>query len=205
MTFASTILYFVQSHLVGEAISRPRAAPGLSGPPRSRGQYVLTVVTQTLLTARIVRRLGVAATLSRCCRRWRRSALHRARQPPRPRMAHSAHCWSFACSTTAAATRSPSRPARCCSPDLGREQRYKSKAFIDAAVYRGGDLLSGWIYAGLAAARHDRRSHRPEPPRRWRCLWGAARLAVGAERESDPRNRMTCRNFATRFILEIAD
>jgi AAA family ATP:ADP antiporter len=34
---------------------------------------------------------------------------------------------------------------------LDREQRYKSKAFIDAAVYRGGDLLSGWIYAGLAA------------------------------------------------------
>ena len=34
---------------------------------------------------------------------------------------------------------------------LDREQRYKSKAFIDAAVYRGGDLLGGWIYAGLAA------------------------------------------------------
>jgi len=32
-----------------------------------------------------------------------------------------------------------------------REERYKSKAFIDAAVYRGGDLASGWIYAGLAA------------------------------------------------------
>ena len=25
------------------------------------------------------------------------------------------------------------------------------QAFIDAAVYRGGDLVSGWIYAGLAA------------------------------------------------------
>jgi AAA family ATP:ADP antiporter len=34
---------------------------------------------------------------------------------------------------------------------VGREQRYKSKAFLDAAVYRGGDLASGWIYAGLAA------------------------------------------------------
>jgi AAA family ATP:ADP antiporter len=33
---------------------------------------------------------------------------------------------------------------------VGREERYKSKAFIDAAVYRGGDLASGWIYAGLA-------------------------------------------------------
>jgi AAA family ATP:ADP antiporter len=34
---------------------------------------------------------------------------------------------------------------------VSREERYKSKAFIDAAVYRGGDLVSGWIYAGLAA------------------------------------------------------
>ena len=34
---------------------------------------------------------------------------------------------------------------------LSCQQRYKSKAFIVAAVYRGGDLVSGWIYAGLAA------------------------------------------------------
>jgi AAA family ATP:ADP antiporter len=34
---------------------------------------------------------------------------------------------------------------------LGREAKYKSKPFLDAAVYRGGDLLSGWIYTGLAA------------------------------------------------------
>ena len=35
---------------------------------------------------------------------------------------------------------------------LGREEKYKSKPFLDAAVYRGGDLVSGWIYTGLAAA-----------------------------------------------------
>ena len=33
---------------------------------------------------------------------------------------------------------------------VSREKKYKSKAFIDAAVYRGGDLVSGWMYAGLA-------------------------------------------------------
>jgi AAA family ATP:ADP antiporter len=32
---------------------------------------------------------------------------------------------------------------------VGREEKYKSKAFLDAAVYRGGDLASGWIYYGL--------------------------------------------------------
>jgi AAA family ATP:ADP antiporter len=34
---------------------------------------------------------------------------------------------------------------------LGREEKYKAKPFLDAAVYRGGDLASGWIYTGLAA------------------------------------------------------
>ncbi|MCH7991105.1 MAG: MFS transporter, partial [Gemmatimonadetes bacterium] len=34
---------------------------------------------------------------------------------------------------------------------VSREEKYKSKAFIDAVVYRGGDLVSGWAYAGLAA------------------------------------------------------
>ena len=33
---------------------------------------------------------------------------------------------------------------------LGREEKYKAKPFLDAAVYRGGDLVNGWIYTGLA-------------------------------------------------------
>jgi AAA family ATP:ADP antiporter len=34
---------------------------------------------------------------------------------------------------------------------LGREEKYKAKNFIDTVVYRGGDALSAWAYAGLAA------------------------------------------------------
>ena len=34
---------------------------------------------------------------------------------------------------------------------ISREEKYKSKSFIDAAVYRGGDLVTGWMYAGLSA------------------------------------------------------
>ena len=33
-----------------------------------------------------------------------------------------------------------------------REARYKAKNFIDTVVYRGGDALSGWVFAGLAGA-----------------------------------------------------
>jgi len=32
---------------------------------------------------------------------------------------------------------------------LGREEKYKAKNFIDTVVYRGGDALSAWVYAGL--------------------------------------------------------
>jgi len=32
-----------------------------------------------------------------------------------------------------------------------REEKYKSKGFIDTVVYRGGDALAGWAYTGLAA------------------------------------------------------
>ena len=32
---------------------------------------------------------------------------------------------------------------------LGREEKYKAKSFVDTVVYRGGDAVSAWAYAGL--------------------------------------------------------
>jgi len=34
---------------------------------------------------------------------------------------------------------------------VGRRAKYKAKNFIDTVVYRGGDVVSAWVYAGLAA------------------------------------------------------
>jgi AAA family ATP:ADP antiporter len=34
---------------------------------------------------------------------------------------------------------------------LGREEKYKAKNFIDTVIYRGGDAVSAWAYAGLLA------------------------------------------------------
>jgi ATP:ADP antiporter, AAA family len=34
---------------------------------------------------------------------------------------------------------------------LGRDEKYKSKNFVDTVVFRGGDAASGWVYAGLKA------------------------------------------------------
>jgi AAA family ATP:ADP antiporter len=35
---------------------------------------------------------------------------------------------------------------------VDRESKYKAKNFIDTAVYRGGDALSSWVYAGMKSA-----------------------------------------------------
>jgi AAA family ATP:ADP antiporter len=32
---------------------------------------------------------------------------------------------------------------------LNREEKYKSKNFIDTVVFRGGDAVSGWLFEGL--------------------------------------------------------
>jgi len=32
---------------------------------------------------------------------------------------------------------------------LNREEKYKSKNFIDTVVFRGGDAASGWLFEGL--------------------------------------------------------
>ena len=34
---------------------------------------------------------------------------------------------------------------------LEKEEKYKAKNFIDTVVYRGGDTVSAWVYAGLKA------------------------------------------------------
>jgi len=32
---------------------------------------------------------------------------------------------------------------------VGREAKYKAKNALDTVVYRGGDALAGWLFAGL--------------------------------------------------------
>jgi AAA family ATP:ADP antiporter len=147
MTFASTILYFVQSHLVGEAIT-DRALRRAFLARIDLTVNIVTIFTQALLTARILQRFGVGLALAVL-----------------PAVAAIGFVVLGAAPTSMAlgallvvrvlydsSRHALAKPAReVLFTRLDREQRYKSKAFIDAAVYRGGDLLSGWIYVGLAA------------------------------------------------------
>lgn len=144
MTFASTILYFQQAHLVGEAIA-DRAARTSFFAQIDLAVNVLTIVLQVAITARIVRWLGVALSLMIVPAITMIGFAGLGLVPLLAvlvgfQVLYRAGRYGIA------------KPVReILFTVLGREERYKSKAFLDAAVYRGGDLVSGWIYAGLAA------------------------------------------------------
>ena len=144
MTFASTILYFVQAHMVGEAFA-DRALRRAFLARLDFAVNLLTIVTQGLLTAHILRRIGVGLTLALVPAVATVGFLSLGVHPLLATLVVVRVLYDSGRHALA-------KPAREVLFTLvGREERYKSKAFIDAAVYRGGDLLSGWVYAGLAA------------------------------------------------------
>jgi AAA family ATP:ADP antiporter len=145
MTLVSTLLYFQQASLVAEALS-DRGARTVFYARVDLLVNALTIIFQVYLTARIIKWLGVGVTLA---------------------IVPGAMCLGFVAlgiyPTLAvlvavqviyrAGRYGLTKPAReILWTVLGREAKYKSKPFLDAAVYRGGDLLSGWIYTGMVAA-----------------------------------------------------
>ena len=144
MTFVSTILYFQQASLVADAFAN-RAERTVFYARVDIVVNTLTIIFQLYLTARIIKWLGVGLTL--------------AIIPVL--MAVGFVVLGFYPTLTAlvivqviyrAGRYGLTKPAReILWTVLGREAKYKSKPFLDAAVYRGGDLVSGWIYTGLAA------------------------------------------------------
>jgi AAA family ATP:ADP antiporter len=145
MTFASTILYFQQADLVGQAFVDNRPGRTAFYAKIDLATNIITIFTQGFLTAHIIRRIGIGLSLALI-----------------PTVAFlgffslGVYPLLGVLVVVQVAYRSGryaiTKPAReVLFTVVGREERYKAKAFIDAAVYRGGDLVSGWMYAGLAA------------------------------------------------------
>jgi AAA family ATP:ADP antiporter len=143
MTFASTILYFAQSDLVYEAMT-------------DRGERtaflakidlivnVLTTLFQVYLTARLIRWLSVGVALALVPVAVAVGFVALGLYPTLATLVVVQVIYR-------AGRYGITKPAReVLFTVVSREEKYKSKAFIDAAVYRGGDTASGWIYAGLA-------------------------------------------------------
>ncbi len=144
MTFASTILYFQQANLVAEAFT-DRAVRTAFFAKIDLVVNILTVVFQVYLTARIVKWLGVGLTLAIIPILTAAGFLALGLYPTIAVLVVVQVIYR-------AGRYGLTKPAReMLWTVLSREDKYKAKPFLDAAVYRGGDLVSGWIYTGLAA------------------------------------------------------
>ena len=143
MTFASTILYFAQSDLVYEAMTDRGERRALLARIDQVVNF-LTILFEVFLSARIIRWLGVGFALAAIPAAVAIGFLALGLYPT---------LWTLVVVQVIyrAGRYGMTKPAReILFTVVSREEKYKSKAFIDAAVYRGGDLVSGWIYAGLA-------------------------------------------------------
>ena len=144
MTFVSTMLYFQQASLFAEAFENRAERTAfyawvdllVSG---------LTIVFQLYLTARIIKWLGVGWTLAAIPALMAVGFIALGLYPTLAVLVVVQVIYR-------AGRYGLTKPAReILWTVLGREAKYKSKPFLDAAVYRGGDLVSGWIYTGLTA------------------------------------------------------
>ena len=144
MTFASTMLYFQQANLVADAFS-DRSVRTAFFAKIDLVVNILTVVFQVYLTARIVKWLGVGLTLAMIPIAITAGFVALGLYPTLAVLVVVQVIYR-------AGRYGLTKPAReMLWTVLSREDKYKAKPFLDAAVYRGGDLVSGWIYTGLAA------------------------------------------------------
>jgi AAA family ATP:ADP antiporter len=144
MTFVSTMLYFQQANLVAEAFTDRGVRTAFFAKIDLLVNF-LTVLLQVYLTARIVKWLGIGLALALIPIAMTAGFLALGLYPTLAVLVVVQVIYR-------AGRYGITKPAReMLWTVVRREDKYKAKPFLDAAVYRGGDLVSGWIYTGLAA------------------------------------------------------
>lgn len=144
-TTLSTFLYFQQAWVVDVEI------PDSVDRTRFFAQFnlavnVLTLVVQTLWTGRIIKWLGIALTLT-ILPALTVAGFVLVGIVPTMAVIVGFHVLRRAGEFALA------RPAReILFTTVSRDEKYKAKSLIDTFVYRVGDQLGAWSYAGLAAA-----------------------------------------------------
>jgi len=144
MSFSSTVLYFLQANLVGRAIA-DRGARTAFFARIDLAVNVLTILFQVYLTARIIRKVGIGMSLAIIPVAVLMGFVTLGIYPLLAvlvilQVAYRSGRYGI------------TKPAReVLFTVVPREEKYKSKAFLDAAVYRGADLANGWAFAGLQA------------------------------------------------------
>lgn len=143
-TITATFLYFEQAH-IAQTYFTDRAARTAFFAHIDLWVNLITLVIQLFLTGRLIRWLGVGTVLCAlplvCVLGF--SALAIAPIVPVFLVVQVARRVGNYALT---------RPSReILFTVVGREARYKSKNFIDTVVYRAGDQIASWSYAGLVA------------------------------------------------------
>ena len=143
--FGSTVLYFAQSDLVGQLYADRTARTAVLAKLELVTQ-VLTVITQIFFTGRIIRWIGLAAALALL------PAMSILGFGALGAMAvfQTVAVFTVLRRATNFALMNPAMEVL--FTVVKREDKYKAKNVIETFVYRGGDQLSAWAYAGLAAA-----------------------------------------------------
>lgn len=143
-TTLSTFLYFQQAHIVRDAFDNSAQRTAVFA-WIDFAVNALTVLAQLFITHRVVARFGVGVALA---------VLPLVAIVGFALLASSpvlAVLLAFQV-LRRAGNYSITRPAReMLFTVLAREEKYKAKNFIDTVVYRGGDAVAGWIFAGLTA------------------------------------------------------
>jgi AAA family ATP:ADP antiporter len=143
-TTLATFLYFQQAQIVHDSFSDSASRTALFAAMDFSVNF-LTIVAQLLLTSRIVRNWGLSWALALIPILLGLGFLLLGMMP----------ALSILIAVQVlrrAGNYAVMRPAReMLYVVLGKEEKYKAKNFIDTVVYRGGDAVSAWAYAGLKA------------------------------------------------------
>ncbi len=148
-TFGSTVLYFAQTDIVGAFSEDREVRTALLGTMEFVTQS-LTAVGQIFLTGKLLNRFGLAVTLAAVpvVSLVGFAALGAAGAGLLPILG-TFILFSIARRTTEFVLTNPSR--KVLFTVVSREDKYKASSFIETFVYRAGDQLASWGYAGLAA------------------------------------------------------
>jgi AAA family ATP:ADP antiporter len=141
-TTLSTFLYFEQAHIVKAAFAdsaeRTRVFAMID-----LAVNALTILFQVLVTGHVMRRLGVATALASIPALLTMGFMALAMAPVLPVLIITQV-------VRRAGNYALTKPAReVLFTVVDRESKYKAKNFLDTVVYRGGDAVSGWLFAGL--------------------------------------------------------
>ena len=144
LSYAATILYFEQAHIVSEAVKSAGSQTRIFA-SIDLAVSILTLITQVLLTGQLLKRVntGVAAAVLPAVYIVGFAVLAAMPTLIVVMTVQVVQRWmNFAIAN----------PARhLLFTVVTREEKYKAKNLVDVVVYRGSDALSGWIFDSLQA------------------------------------------------------